>query len=465
MPKKLNADLVDRLAGEIRRHPDGVGPRALVQAFAQEASPRSIGRLLKRLARHHRIEAKGEGRATRYLPAPTVQGSVQAIEAPDIAHAEGRVFPISSEAAMLREWVRRPITQRRPVGYDRALLDNYRPNKTFYLNDADWRARLSEIGRTQLVQRPAGTYARDIMNRLLIDLSWSSSRLEGNTYTRLDTLNLIEHSREADGKDRRETQMILNHKQAIEFLIEQAEDIGFNMYTFMNLHALLSENLIPDPAASGRLRERIVEIGGTVYRPLAVPQQIDELFRIILHKAGAIHDPFERAFFLMVHIPYLQPFEDVNKRVSRLAANIPFIKNNLCPLSFVDVPERAYVEGTLAVYEHARVDLLREVFTWAYERSCDQFKAIAGTLPEPDPFKLKYRAELAEAIGELVRAGKPVNAGAVRRISANLVPAEDQQRFARMVSGELRHLHEGNVARYKLRLAEFRAWKQKQVKL
>lgn len=466
MPKKLADDLADRLEAEIHRHPEGIPASSLYRAFAQEASPRSLLRVLDRLLRRKRVLAKGGSRATRYLPLPSIQGDMRAVEASDTARAEGEVYvPLTGEAPILRDWVRRPITQRRPVGYDRTLLESYRPNETLYLSDADWRARLREIGRTHFAERPAGTYARDIMNRLLIDLSWASSRLEGNTYTRLDTVNLIEHSREAEGKDRLETQMILNHKQAIEFLIEQAEEIGFNMYTFMNLHALLSENLLTNPAESGRLREGIVDIGGTVYRPLQVPLQIEEFFRSILDKAGAIIDPFEQAFFLMVHIPYLQPFVDVNKRVSRLAANIPFIKSNLCPLSFVDVPERAYVEGTLAIYEHARVDLLRDVFTWAYERSCDQFKAVAGTLPEPDPFRLKYRAELIEAVADLVRDGKAVNVGAVRKIAANLVPADDQHRFVRMVFEELRHLHEGNVARYKLRLAEFKAWREKQVKL
>lgn len=469
MPKKLAPDLADRMEAEIRQHPEGTPATSLYRAFAQEASPRSLLRILDRLVRRERILAKGGSRATRYLPPAPIKDIVLAIDAretPLPLRAEAEVYvPLTGDAPMLRNWVRRPISQRRPVGYDRKLLDDYRPNETFYLNNAEWRARLRDIGRTPLAQRPAGTYAREILNRLLIDLSWASSKLEGNTYTRLDTLNLIEHSKEAEGKDRLETQMILNHKQAIEFLIEQAEDTGFNMYTFMNLHALLSENLLPDPAASGRLRQRIVEIGGTVYRPLGVPQQVEELFRMILEKAGAIQDPFEQAFFTMVHIPYLQPFEDVNKRVSRLAANISLIRNNLCPLSFVDVPERAYVEGTLAVYEHARVDLLRDVFTWAYERSCDQFKAVAGTLPEPDPFRLKYRAELVDAIDEVVRAVKATDVGSVRKIAANLVPTEDQQRFTRMVFEELGHLHEGNVARYKLRLAEFRAWKEKQVKL
>jgi hypothetical protein len=462
MPKKLSADITNRLETRIGQHPEGIPISALASAFATEASRRTIARLLKRLSQYNRIQVAGEGRATLYLPTPPIQGKVHATDRRDVGQAEGRVFPVSGDAAMLREWVRRPITQRRPVGYDRALLDNYRPNETYYLNDAELRARLREIARIQFAPRAAGTHMRDIMNRLLIDLSWASSRLEGNTYTRLDTVNLIEHGRAADGKDRLETQMILNHKQAIEFLIEQAKDIGFDMYTFMNLHALLSENLLSDPAWGGRLRENIVEISGSVYRPLSVPQQIEELFRIILDKAQAILDPFEQAFFLMVHIPYLQPFEDVNRRVSRLAANIPFIKGNLCPLSFVDVPADFLLDGTLAVYEHARVDLLRDVFTWAYERSCEQFKAVAGTLPEPDPFRQKYRAELVEAVAELVRAAAPVNVEAVRHIAANLVPADDQPRFVRMVLTELRHLHEGNVARYRLRLSEFRTWQQKQ---
>jgi hypothetical protein len=461
MPKKLASDLPDRLEAEIKRHPEGVAAGELVRVFARDASARSLNRLLKRLVRQQRISVHGAGRNTRYRAAIYGQAAVR--EADDLAQATGEVYvPTSGEGAMLRDWVRRPITQRRPVGYDRSLLDNYRPNETYYLTDADWRARLREIGRTPFEQRPAGTYARDILNRLLIDLSWASSHLEGNTYTRLDTLNLIQHGREAEGKDRLETQMILNHKQAIEFLIEQAEEIGFNMYTFMNLHALLSENLLANPAAGGRLRERIVEIGGTVYRPLAIPQQIEELFRMILEKAGAIRDPFEQAFFVMVHIPYLQPFEDVNKRVSRLAANIPFIKNNLCPISFVDVPERAYVESALAVYEHARVELLRDVFVWAYGRSCEQFKAVAGTLPEPNPFRLKYRAELAEAVAEIVRSGVGDNAAAVQPLAKQLVPEADQARFVELVLGELRHLHEGNIARYRLRLAEFRAWQAKQ---
>src|SRR5215469_4275993 len=108
------------------------------------------------------------------------------------------------------------------------------------------------------------------------------------------------------------------------------------------------------------MRRRPVEIGRSVYTPTAIPQLIDETFRSIADKAASISNPFEQVFFLMVHLPYLQPFEDVNKRVSRLAANIPLISRDLCPLSFVDVPERAYVSATLGVYELTRVELLRD---------------------------------------------------------------------------------------------------------
>ncbi len=120
-------------------------------------------------------------------------------------------------------------------------------------------------------EQPAGTYVQQIFNRLLIDLSWNSSRLEGNTYSLFETERLLELGESAEGKDAREAQMILNHKAAIELLVGQAAEIGFNRYTILNLHALLSDNLLGDPQACGRLRNRPVGIEGTVYHPLEVP--------------------------------------------------------------------------------------------------------------------------------------------------------------------------------------------------
>src|SRR5690606_25100202 len=192
---------------------------------------------------------------------------------------------------------------------------------------------------------------------------------------------------------------------AIELLVDQAGEIGFNRYTILNLHALLADNLLADPQAGGRLRRIPVGIDGTVYHPLEVPQLIEECFEKILDTASAITDPFEQAFFALVHLAYLQGFEDVNKRVSRLAANIPLIRGNLCPLSFVDVPERAYIDGLLAIYELNRIELLRDMFVWAYQRSSARYSAVRQSLGEPDPFRLPYRALVAALVAAVARTG------------------------------------------------------------
>jgi Fic family protein len=109
--------------------------------------------------------------------------------------------------------------------------------------------------------------------------------------------------------------MIVNHKEAIEFLVNDAEAIGFNRYTILNLHGILAQDLLPDPGAPGRLRRRGVGIGKSTFHPLELPQLIEECFKEVLEKAAAIEDPFEQALFAMVQLPYLLPFDDENKRV------------------------------------------------------------------------------------------------------------------------------------------------------
>ncbi len=296
------------------------------------------------------------------------------------------------------------------------------------------------------------------MSRLLIDLSWASSRLEGNTYSRLDTQNLIEFGRQAPEKDQAEAVMILNHKAAIEMLVSNAEDIGFNRYTLFNLHSLLADNLLADPTAAGRVRTIVVNISGTLYQPLGIPQRLEELFDIFLAAANAITDPFEQAFFTMVHVPYLQPFEDVNKRVSRLAANIPFIRHNLVPLSFVDVPDRDYIEGTLAIYEFNRVEMLRDVFAWAYERSCQRYTVVHDAIPQPDPVRLRNREQLIQIVSEIVRDNDGLDEDRIRDVAERSVPPDDVAPFVAMVVSELRGLHEGNIARFRLRPSELTRW-------
>ncbi len=242
--------------------------------------------------------------------------------------------------------------------------------------------------------------------------------------------------------------MILNHKTAIELLVDNIGEARFNRYTLMNLHSALSENLLPNPADEGRIRQHAMDIGKSVYRPLSTPQQIDDALDALLNKANLIDDPFEQSFFMMVHLPYLQPFADINKRTSRLAANLPLFRANLCPLTFLDVPEQAYSRATLGVYEMTRVELLRDLYVWAYERSTQEYLAIRQNLAEPDPMRLAWRDLIKQTIRKVVTQPE---------VDAH-VPKAERGRVHALVVEELRRLHEGVLARYGLRPAEFVMW-------
>lgn len=443
------------LAALIARHEEGVGVDGLLRVLGGGVARRTLQRRLAELVAQGRVLTRGEARALKYFAAPA--GSALTVMEPLPSAAPAPYVTLSTEGAELRDLVRRPLHLRRPVGYDIGFVERYRANDTFYLPEP-LRAQLHALGRSPVGEAAAGTFAGDILNRLLIDLSWASSRLEGNTYSRLDTERLIELGEIAEGKDALETQMILNHKAAIEYLVHGAGRIGVDRETLLSLHALLSDGLLRDPQAGGRVRSRAVEISGCVYRPLALPQQLDELFGIVTDIAADIEDPFEQAFFLMVHLPYLQPFEDVNKRVSRLAANIPLIRTNLCPLSFIDVPQQAYVDAMIAVYELNRIELLRDVFVQAYARSCQQYVAVKQQLVPPDTFRLRHRKALTDAVRAIVLGARPASAAAAREATPAAVAADDRARFVELVLQEFRSLHEGNAVRFGLRPLEFADW-------
>lgn len=450
---------LDRLAELIGTEPGGVGIDAIAQKLGDAYQRRTLQRRLALLVAQKRIAMLGEGRATRYrrLPESGTGTDIPVTAQTPLQAPTQDYVPVSAEGADIRAYVSQPRHLRPPVGYRLEFLEQYHPKHTAYL-PPDLRAQLHMLGRSPAEQTPAGTFAKDILNRLLIDLSWASSHLEGNTYSRLDTERLIEYGQAAEGKDALETQMILNHKQAIEYLVLDPEHARVETGTLIALHAFLSDGLMADPAAVGRVRRRAVEIGGSVYLPMALPQRLEELFGIVVQMAAEIADPFEQAFFLMVHLPYLQPFEDVNKRVSRLAANIPFIRHNLCPLSFIDVPQQAYVDAMLGVYELNRVELLRDVFVWAYERSCQQYVAVKHNLVPPDIFRLRHRQALALVIATIVRRGEAATEYVVKSKIPSTVPLSEHDHFVQLVLAEFDALHAGNAVRFGIRPLEFSAW-------
>ena len=472
MPKQVAEAEFEAIVNAVRRLVDSGSVRRIEEALGETMPRRTLQRRLAALVAQGRLVREGRGPGTLYrLPVAQSALPVQAAESEDRRHLqvssyfhfddELYLIPVSKEGAEVGRLVRAPIQQRPPVGYNRAFLDDYEPDVTWYLS-AEIRHSLAKLGASPDREGMAGTYARKIHQRLLIDLSWNSSRLEGNTYSLLETSRLLELGESAASKDALEAQMILNHKAAIDLLVDKAEHAGFNRYTILNLHALLAENLLPDPGAGGRLRSAGVQIGGSSYHPLEIPQLIHECFGQVLNKAAAIPDPFEQAFFALAHLPYLQPFLDVNKRVSRLAANLPLIRNNLCPLSFVDVPTQTYVEGLLGIYELNRVELLRDVFRWAYERSCARYSAVRQSLGEPDPFRQRHRALIAQTIRKAVqtRMDKSAAAAHIHQRAAEALPEAERERFIEIVETDLLNLHEGNIAKAQVSPREFEAWQK-----
>ena len=262
----------------------------------------------------------------------------------------------------------------------------------------NWHCGAPEGSQSSAYWHP--TYAR----KMLVDLSWASSHLEGNSYSRLDTRRLIEHGRAASGKAAFETQMILNHKAAIEFLVENLDRARVDRFTLLNLHATLAENLLADESNEGRLRRHPVGIGQSAYTPPSIPQQLEETLDRLLDKARRIDDPFEQSFFLFVHLPYLQPFADVNKRTARLAANLPLFHARLCPLTFIGVPADSYQRAMLGVYE--------------LNRNPDQYamlRANPALIPAMVSESIRYQTPLAHmartALRDVEVGGKTIREG------------------------------------------------------
>ncbi len=421
-------------------------------------SRKAIQRALAALVRKGVIKPKGSGRTRVYTKATLIA------ESSDLVLQDTNSFRdilLSEDSKKLLNYISQPLTSRIPVGYNQDFLRQYQPNKTFYLSEANQKDLL-ENGQVTIQKQAAGTHARNILNRLLIDLSWNSSRLEGNTYSLLETKRLIEFGESVAGKDLTETQMILNHKAAIEFIVDSANEEQISTHDVYSVHALLSENLLGDLSASGRIRQIEVAISGTTYLPLANPHLLQELLEIFIKKFNEIQNSFEQSLFAFIHISYLQAFEDVNKRTARLVANIPLIKKNLRPLSFVDVSSEAYSKALLAVYEKNDVCLVRDLYLWAYQRSSQRYTAVQKSFAEPNQLQLKYRDFIKEVVRTIILE-KTTSSKIVKKIKyllSHLVSNTEKKDIFNLIELDIANLHTGNIARFKIKPSEYLAWKE-----
>ena len=247
--------------------------------------------------------------------------------------------------------------------------------------------------------------------------------------------------------------MLLNHKRAIEFLVDDGPMRGLTASTVRNIHSLLMDGLMPE-AQLGTIRTTPVYITGTTFIPLQVPHVLGELLDLIVAKARAIPNPIEAAYFLWVQIAYLQPFIDGNKRTSRICANIPLTLYNCSPLAFMDVDRHDYAQAMLGIYEFNDFSAATDLFVWTYRRSIKRYRAVLQSMGTPDQLAVRYREALTSAVSMIVGDGDTMD----HAIAAQRLNHEDAAQFRALLDERLDAMQPYNSARYRLSEERTRQW-------
>lgn len=208
------------------------------------------------------------------------------------------------------------------------------------------------------------------MERLAIDLSWKSSQIEGNTYSLLETEALLKDSREASGKTKTEAQMIINHKNALAYILEEPDFFdSLTIKKIEDIHSLLTKEM----GVTRNVRSFRVGITGTLYSPLDNSFQITEALEQTCQLINSKKNIMEKAFLALVLIAYIQPFEDGNKRTSRIISNSVLLANGYCPISFRTVEPIDYRYATLMFYEQNNLAELKKIFIEQFEFSTSNY--------------------------------------------------------------------------------------------
>jgi Fic family protein len=313
----------------------------MLQSKGEEVSLVTVKRALSELVARGLVETVGAGPATAYTCA-----------------VFGRLFvPVDAHAYTSVEPDKRPGR----TGYNFDLFAQI-PSA---LLSHDERTKLGEA--TQAFVEHARTLTpvleKKELERLVIELSWKSSRIEGNTYTLLDAEKLIRENKEAVGHDHAEAVMILNHKDAFEYV--RGNTSGFLTLTRTNLDTLHAI-LVKDLHVQTGVRQGLVGVTGSLYRPLDNVHQLCEALDLLVDTVARMETPYEKALVALLGVSYLQPFEDGNKRTARMMANAILLANGCAPLSYRSVEEHEYREAMLVFYELNSIVPFKRIFTEQY---------------------------------------------------------------------------------------------------
>ena len=304
----------------------------------------TVKRLLQKLIRDNKLESVGNGKATRYR----------------LSAIHELITPIDVKAYFQKEIDERKIDER----FNFSLIGNISNNISLF-TEAELYV-LSELHkqfRDKISKLTDTEYTKE-MERLAIDLSWKSSQIEGNTYSLLETEQLLKERITAEGKTQDEAIMLLNHKAALDFLVSKSDYIHpLTVSVVENIHSILVKDLHIDR----NIRKRSVGISGTNYKPLDNEFQIREALESMCNLVNNKQDIFSKAVLVLSLISYIQPFADGNKRTARILSNALLLHHGYCPLSFRTVDPLDYKKAMLIFYEQNNISAVKNIFMEQFE--------------------------------------------------------------------------------------------------
>lgn len=301
----------------------------------------TVKRDLRKLVDLGLIVSKGAGRAVKY----------------ELSSAYSIIRPINVDQYFEKEIDERAIRQHFNFNVFSSLKSVFSRDEKIFLQ------KLNNGYLKKIKKLPKDVLKKEF-ERLTIELSWKSSRIEGNTYSLLETEQLLKENREASGHTREEAIMILNHKKALDYIRNNVQEFkSVSLRKLEEIHSLLVEGL----GVSKNVRKVMVRITGTRFQPLDNEFQITESLKKTCSLINQRKNPFEKALILMLLIAYIQPFVDGNKRTSRLAGNAVLLANNCCPLSYRSINEIEYKKAVLIFYEQNNISYFKKLFLQQFE--------------------------------------------------------------------------------------------------
>ena len=322
----------------------GSSSKDIFENSAISVSYATLKRTLTKLISDNFIVSEGQGKGTKYFLSP----SFELIQPIDI----NKYYENEIDERQIKETFNFELVNE--VLNKNGIFTESELNKLNLLLK-EYQANVEELN--------ASDYQKEL-ERLAIDLSWKSSQIEGNTYSLLETERLLKEKQTASGKTKEEAVMLLNHKDAIDFIIENKDFLNpLRVSKIEDIHNILTKEL----GVEKNLRKRRVGISGTNYKPLDNEFQIEEALSGACDVINNKKSVFEKALLALVLISYIQPFMDGNKRTARIVSNAILINYNYCPLSFRTVDSIDYKKAMLLFYEQNNISNFKKIFIDQFE--------------------------------------------------------------------------------------------------